>query len=86
MRLMIDRHGSIRCLYTEVLDLSCFGLLAVRRASHVEPDSAGQWWTDLSPVHGPRLGPFDLRSQALRVEQSWLEAHWLPRSAEFSLP
>jgi hypothetical protein len=85
MRLMIDRHGSIHCLYTEVLNLSGFGLLAVRRASYVEPDSLGQWRADLSPVGGPRLGPFDLRSQALRAEQRWLEAHWLPRSAEVFL-
>jgi hypothetical protein len=86
MRLMIDRHGGMRCLYTEVLDLPSFGSLDVRRASHVEPDSLGQWWADLSPVNGPRLGPFDLRSQALLAEQSWLEAHWLPRSAEVFLP
>ena len=86
MRLMIDPHGSIRCLYTEDLDLSSFGLIAVRRASHVEPDILGQWWADLSLVSGPRLGPFDLRSQALLAEQSWLEAHWLPHSAEVSSP
>jgi hypothetical protein len=77
MRLMIDRHGSIRCVYTEVLDLSCFGPPEIRRASQVEPDPLGQWWADLSPVSGPRLGPFNLRSQALLAEQSWLEVHRL---------
>jgi hypothetical protein len=82
MRLMIDRRGSIRCLYTEALDLSCFGMVAIRRASQVEPDLSGHWWADLSHVSGPCLGPFDLRSQALLAEQSWLEAHWLPHSAE----
>jgi len=86
MRLMIDPHGNIRCLYTEELDLSCFGLLAIRRASQVEPDPLGQWWADLSPINGPRLGPFDLRSQALLAEQRWLEVHWIPRSAEVPPP
>ena len=86
MRLLIDPHGSIRCLYTEAIDLSRFGLLAVRRASRVEPDSLGRWWADLSPVRGPRLGPFDLRSQALLAEQNWLEANWLAHSANGSPP
>ncbi|HEY1859857.1 MAG TPA: hypothetical protein VGG61_05865 [Gemmataceae bacterium] len=86
MQLMIDPHGCIRCLYTEALDLSSFGLIAVRRASQVEPDLLGQWWAELSSVSGPRLGPFDLRSQALLAEQSWLEAHWLPHAAKSSSP
>ena len=43
----------------------------------LEPDDAGQWWADLSPVHGPRLGPFGVRSQALDAERLWLETHWL---------
>jgi hypothetical protein len=86
MRLVIDRHGSICCLYTEVLDLACFGLLVVRRASHVEPDLLGRWWADLSLVSGPRLGPFAFRSQALLAEQSWLEVHWLSHSGELSFP
>ena len=84
MRLLIDPHGSIRCLYTEAIDLTCLGALAVRRASLVEPDPSGRWWADLSPVRGPRLGPFDLRSKALLAEQNWLEANWLPHSADES--
>ena len=39
-----------------------------RRASHVEPDADGRWWADLSPVAGPRLGPFEVRSAALDAE------------------
>ncbi len=31
---------------------------------------------DLSPVGGPVLGPFRLRSQALAAEQAWLDG-WL---------
>ena len=35
-------------------------------------DDAGRWLADLSPVSGPLLGPFCLRSQALAAEQEWL--------------
>jgi len=76
MRLRVEPNGVLRCLYSEVIDLSSIGLLSIRRASNVEPDEHGQWWADLAPVKGPRLGPFVLRSQALDAEQSWLEARW----------
>ena len=52
-------------------------LLEIRRASHVEPDDDGRWFADLSPVEGPKLGPFALRSQALDAERVWLEANCL---------
>jgi hypothetical protein len=81
MLLHIDPGGAVRCLYGEAIDLSALGAPAIRRASHVEPDPGGRWWADLSPVGGPRLGPFPARSAALAAEQSWLEAHWLTRRA-----
>jgi hypothetical protein len=77
MRLVVERDGRVRCLYGEAVDLASLGELAVRRASHVEPDERGRWWADLGPVAGPRLGPFARRSQALAAEEAWLEAHWL---------
>jgi hypothetical protein len=77
MRLVIDPCGQVRCLYAEVLDLASLGTVSIRRASHVEPDSQGAWWADLSPVGGPMIGPFARRSLALDAEQSWLEEHWL---------
>ena len=80
MELVIDVCGQVRCLYTEVIDLAAIGPLAIRRASHVEPDENGSWWADLAPVDGPRLGPFDRRSFALDAERLWLETHWLPNS------
>lgn len=73
MLLLIDREGSVRCLYGEVVDLSSLGPLTITRASHVEPDDAGRWWVNLSPVGGAMLGPFDRRSEALDAERSWLE-------------
>jgi hypothetical protein len=79
MQLVIDRRGSVRCLYDETIDLSALGLAIIRRASHVEPDAAGRWWADLAPVVGPRLGPFGKRSHALDAERNWLELHWLAK-------
>jgi hypothetical protein len=75
MLLRIDPHGNVMCLYGEALDLTRLGKLSLRRASHVEPDEEGQWWADLAPAGGPRLGPFDKRSQALAAETDWLHCH-----------
>jgi hypothetical protein len=77
MLLLIDPAGQVRCLYDELVDLESLGRLTIRRASQVEPDSTGCWWADLSPVGGPRLGPYCWRSQALAAERTWLEQHWL---------
>jgi hypothetical protein len=71
--LVIGPQGGVRCLYNEAVDLASLGAVSIRRASHVEPDESGKWWADLSPMRGPRLGPFTLRSQALDVERLWLE-------------
>ncbi len=75
--LRIDSGGVVHCLYDEAIDLSAFGTIAITRASHVEPDEAGQWWADLSPVAGPKLGPFNARSSALAAERQWLLEHYL---------
>ncbi len=85
MHLVVDPRGSVRCLYAEVLDFAAIGRVAIRRASHVEPDAAGHWWADLAPVGGPRLGPFHRRSEALIAEQAWLQENWLTRSAPNAL-
>jgi hypothetical protein len=77
MEWVVDPQGQIVGLYTEALDLSCLGKLAIRRASFVEPDGASQWWADLAPLEGPRLGPFAQRSQALQAEQDWINSVWL---------
>lgn len=71
--LTIQPDGSITFIHsddlTDVLDL---GAATIRRASHVEPIGK-EWFADLSPVHGPVLGPFRLRSEALTAEVAWLE-------------
>jgi hypothetical protein len=79
MILHIDRSGRVECLYGEAIDLAALGAVAIRRASHVEPDPQGRWWADLAPVAGARLGPFARRSEALQAEQDWLARNWLGR-------
>jgi len=75
MDVLIRPDGHAFVIYNELVRLSALGPSSIARASHVEPDSAGQWWADLAPVLGPRLGPFLLRSQALAAEAVWLEEH-----------
>jgi hypothetical protein len=81
MDLIVSPDGSIRALYAEVIDLGVLGHVVISRASHVEPNDSGRWLADLTPVAGPVLGPFDLRSEALEAEQVWLVTNWLPCNA-----
>jgi hypothetical protein len=73
MRLLIDPQGVIQTVYGEEIDLGALGQLTIRRASHVEPDDTGRWWVDFSPIGGPRLGPYNTRSQALKAEQEHVD-------------
>ncbi|WP_168564981.1 hypothetical protein [Crateriforma spongiae] len=77
MHLRIDSRGTAHAIYDETIDLRAIGRLAIRRASHVEPEDGGTWRVDLSPVKGPILGPFQRRSEALAAETEWLSRHWL---------
>lgn len=77
MLLVITPDGTTRCLYGEAIDLHTLGLVTIARGSHVEPDDQGQWWADMAPRDGPRLGPYARRSEALQAEVAWLEANWL---------
>ena len=77
MQLVIEPSGTARCVYDEAIDLACLGRLTMKRGSHVEPTADGQWWADMSPVCGPVLGPFAMRSEALDAERQWLETNWL---------
>ena len=71
--LVVGQGGTVTGLYDEAIDLGQLGKLNITRASHVEPDELGQWWADLQPVGGPKLGPFAARSQALAAEVVELE-------------
>lgn len=85
MELYIQPDGSLRYVYSEEADPAALAEAcgteppAIRRASHVEPTSDGQWTADMDPVGGPLLGPFPLRSEALAAEQDWLRG-WLEAS------
>jgi hypothetical protein len=79
IELLVQKDGTIKFSYHDLMDLSGLGPQQIRRASHVEPDEQGRWWVDLSPVTGPRLGPFDRRSDALASEVAWLECHVIDR-------
>ena len=77
MDLIVTGTGELRCIYSDSIPLSNLGKLSITRASHVEPNSAGQWMADLSPVDGPVLGPFEFRTDAISAEVDWLRKHWL---------
>ena len=73
MNINITVTGELQFIYTDDLQLLLeLGTPHVRRASHVEPTENGQWTANMSPVCGPVLGPFTLRSEALAVEANWL--------------
>ena len=72
MELVVGVDGGVKCIYDESMDLRAFRKLQITRASHVEPDSDGNWWADLGPVGGPVLGPFGTRGEALQAERGWL--------------
>lgn len=74
--MIVIADGNLTTIYNESIDLSALtselgGEMSHHRASHVEPDGAG-WKVDLSPVGGPAMGGFSLRSDALEAESKWL--------------
>ncbi len=75
--LMVGSDGSVRMIYSELVVPHALGAVAIERGSHVEPDATGQWFADLAPTGGPRLGPYPMRSQALEAEVAWLRENWL---------
>ena len=77
VQLKVEPDGTIRMIYNELVDPKSLGQASIQRGSHVEPDLDGQWYADLSPTNGPRLGPFAMRSEAIDAEVAWLTEHWL---------
>ena len=76
LTILIRPDGDSQAIYDETLDLRSLGPTLIQRASHVEPSKEGLWYADLSPVGGPKLGPFDLRTKAIKAEIFWLN-QWL---------
>lgn len=75
MELIVSPTGEMRTIYSEELNLAAFGAPQIVRASHVEPDEQGGWSAQI--IDGPKLGPFDRRSQAIEAEVAWLIEHRL---------
>ena len=70
--LRIEPEGTIRFLWDDALaPLLELGESGILRASHVEPQGS-DWFADLHPEGGSRLGPFALRGDALQAERDWL--------------
>lgn len=70
MVVVVTPQGLVRTLYHEEWALATLGLLHIERASHVEPTADGRWLARI--IHGPTLGPFSFRSEALAAEVDWL--------------
>jgi hypothetical protein len=76
VRFYIGKDGAIEFIHSDAVDTSKLSpsvdCVTIQRASHVEPIQSGanknKFVADLSPVGGPVLGPFDLRSEALSAE------------------
>lgn len=81
-QITVTEDGRLLFVYDDTLQpLMSLGPAQVRRASHVEPRAdnspvggEGYWTADLSPIGGPRLGPFPLREQALAAERYFLQS------------
>lgn len=75
MELFIAKDGLVTAIYAEEIELRSLGVVAITRASHVEPTETGEWLAEI--IDGPKLGPFMNRSSALAAEVDWLRRHRL---------
>lgn len=84
--VVILSDGSVKFLYyDELKPLLDIGDVHVSRASHVDPERTAEglkWFCDLSPVNGPKLGPFETRAEAIEEEVKWLSANYLTKQGE----
>ena len=78
--------GHVRAIYAEEFDLAALGRPWRSRVPATVEPAATAAGTPTCAVSGPVLGPFDRRSEALVAELDWLEAHWLVRTPDPTLP
>jgi hypothetical protein len=77
-KVAIRPNGIVEFIYSDGLrKVLSEGRSEIFRASHVEPDEKSLWWADMSPVKGPKLGPYNTRTDALEAEVKWLEVNYL---------
>ena len=70
--LVVVSDEGWKCISGEELNLRTLGRWQIPRASHIEPDLDVNWFADVGPVEGPKLGPFRTQSEALGAERGWL--------------
>lgn len=74
-QIVINSDGSIEFIYSDELrDLVEEGVSTITRISNVEPE--GTKWV-ATMLDGVRLGPFNLRQQALNAEIEYLNKEML---------
>jgi len=73
-------NGTCRCLYNEVIDLSCLGRLTVNRATVIEFDNPTQSW-QVADLSGFCLYSSTSREDCLCWEQKYLEPEDVNESA-----
>ena len=73
MTCTIDEQGTLRCLYSEVIDLSEIGRLHLERASHIEFDEVKQQWQVRLP-DGRRVYSNPSRQACLNWERRFFSA------------
>ncbi len=65
MRVVIEKDGTLRMIYTDSLDVRDMGESEIWRVGRVEPTEDSQWEVE---VTGKAIGRFSLREEALREE------------------
>ncbi len=84
--VFILSDGTVKFLYyDELKPLLNIGDVHVARASHVDPEKTEdglKWFADLSPVNGPKIGPFETRNEAIAGEIEWLTKNYLGKQDE----
>lgn len=74
--IRFDNDGTAISIYNEDIILNSLGKVNINRASYVEPNENGEWIADMSPIKSNIiLGPFKLRSEALKAEINWLNQY-----------
>lgn len=79
--VFILSDGTVNFLYyDELKPLLAIGDVDVARASHVDPEKTLdglKWFANLAPVNGPKLGPYETRTEAITGEIDWLTENYL---------
>lgn len=79
IEIFIQPDGTLRFIYSDEIAEATrdLGKHHTQRASHVEPDTDGNWTVDMSPIAGRpmNLGAHAKRSDAINAEVNWLREY-----------